>query len=103
MSCHSSFPFPAWSEPGANPETQPALLWHGAGRSRCHEHAADAPPGSVVNGGLSFLLLPVSSLDSGIVRRRRRLKGEMRKLMNLKNGCNEGVKVELEGNRLVVT
>lgn len=49
------------------------------------------------------MLLPVSSLDSGIVRRRRRLKGEMRKLMNLKNGCNEGVKVELEGNRLVVT
>lgn len=48
------------------------------------------------------MLLLVSSLGSGIVRGRR-LKGKMRKLMNLKNGCKKGVKVELEGNGLVVT
>lgn len=54
-----------------------------------------------MSGGLGFVLLLVSSPDSGIVRGRRRLKAETRKLMNLKSGCKKGVKVELEG--LVVT
>lgn len=46
---------------------------------------------------------PLTLCDSVIARGKRRVEGEKKKHMGVKNECREGAKVELEGNRLLVT